>query len=214
MVTIDDFCGQKNGYSRSITLRNKLIPIGKTQENLDKINLLDNDKKRANSYKQIKDLIDDFHRAFIQDVLSKVSFEWGPLYDEFDLFQSQADKVNKARIKIDLQKLQSVMRGKIVKQFTSDERYKKLFAKELLSELLPEIIKSAKAEEITDKQDALKVFDKFSTYFTGFHENRKNMYSDEEKSTAISFRIVNEIFQNFMPMLNFLKNFRKNFQTL
>ena len=214
MVTINEFCGQKNGYSRSITLRNKLIPIGKTQENLDKINLLDNDKKRANSYKQVKDLIDDFHRAFIQDVLSKVSFEWGPLYDEFDLFQSQADKVNKARIKIDLQKLQSVMRGKIVKQFTSDERYKKLFAKELLSELLPEIIKSAKAEEITDKQDALKVFDKFSTYFTGFHENRKNMYSDEEKSTAISFRIVNENFPKFYANVKLFEKLQKEFPNI
>lgn len=214
MVTIDDFCGQKNGYSRSITLRNKLIPIGKTQENLDKLNLLDNDKKRADSYKQVKDLIDDFHRSFIQDVLSKVSFEWGPLYDEFDLFQSQADKVNKARIKIDLQKLQSVMRGKIVKQFTSDERYKKLFAKELLSELLPEIIKSAKAEEITDKQDALKVFDKFSTYFTGFHENRKNMYSDEEKSTAISFRIVNENFPKFYANVKLFEKLQKEFPNI
>ena len=214
MVTINEFCGQKNGYSRSITLRNKLIPIGRTQENLDKINLLDNDKKRANSYKQVKDLIDDFHRAFIQDVLSKVSFEWGPLYDEFDLFQSQADKVNKARIKIDLQKLQSVMRGKIVKQFTSDERYKKLFAKELLSELLPEIIKSAKAEEITDKQDALKVFDKFSTYFTGFHENRKNMYSDEEKSTAISFRIVNENFPKFYANVKLFEKLQKEFPNI
>lgn len=214
MVTINEFCGQKNGYSRSITLRNKLIPIGRTQENLDKINLLDNDKKRANSYKQVKDLIDDFHRAFIQDVLSKASFEWGPLYDEFDLFQSQADKVNKARIKIDLQKLQSVMRGKIVKQFTSDERYKKLFAKELLSELLPEIIKSAKAEEITDKQDALKVFDKFSTYFTGFHENRKNMYSDEEKSTAISFRIVNENFPKFYANVKLFEKLQKEFPNI
>ncbi|WP_407399469.1 type V CRISPR-associated protein Cas12a/Cpf1 [Treponema sp.] len=214
MVTINEFCGQENGYSRSITLRNKLIPIGRTQENLDKINLLDNDKKRADSYKQVKDLIDDFHRAFIQDVLSKVSFEWGPLYDEFDLFQSQADKVNKARIKIDLQKLQSVMRGKIVKQFTSDARYKKLFAKELLSELLPEIIKSAKTEEITDKQDALKVFDKFSTYFTGFHENRKNMYSDEEKSTAISFRIVNENFPKFYANVKLFEKLQKEFPNI
>lgn len=38
MKTVDLFCGQKNGYSRSITLRNKLIPIGKTQENLEKLN--------------------------------------------------------------------------------------------------------------------------------------------------------------------------------
>lgn len=43
MKTIDEFCGQKNGYSRSITLRNRLIPVGKTQENLEKANMLEED---------------------------------------------------------------------------------------------------------------------------------------------------------------------------
>lgn len=41
------FCGQKNGYSRSITLRNRLIPMGKTQENLEKANMLEEDFIRA-----------------------------------------------------------------------------------------------------------------------------------------------------------------------
>lgn len=39
----NEFCGQKNGYSRSITLRNRLIPVGKTQENLEKANMLEED---------------------------------------------------------------------------------------------------------------------------------------------------------------------------
>lgn len=43
MKTVDLFCGQGNGYSRSITLRNRLIPVGKTQENLDKMKMLEED---------------------------------------------------------------------------------------------------------------------------------------------------------------------------
>ena len=40
MKTIENFCGQKNGYSRSITLRNRLIPIGKTEENIQRLEIL------------------------------------------------------------------------------------------------------------------------------------------------------------------------------
>lgn len=211
MKAIENFCGQKHGYSRSITLRNRLIPIGKTQENLDKLNILESDKKRADTYQEVKDLIDDFHRHFIQDVLSDCDLDWGPLYDRFDLYQSKADKTDKSKIQPDLKKRQEVMRNSIVKKFTSDERYKKLFAKELLSDLLPEIIKNADSNTISDKEAALKVFDKFSTYFTGFHENRKNMYSAEEKSTAISYRIVNENFPKFYSNIKLFEKLEKEF---
>ena len=43
MKTIDLFCGQRKGHSRSITLRNRLIPIGETQKNLEKANMLKDD---------------------------------------------------------------------------------------------------------------------------------------------------------------------------
>lgn len=211
MKKIDFFCGQTNGYSRSITLRNRLIPVGKTQENLEKMNMLENDMKRAVSYQQVKNIIDDFHRSFIQDVLKEVNFDWQPLYDQFELFQSKKDKQEKAKIKPELQSLQKGMRARIVKKFKSDNRFAKLFKKELLSELLPEIIKNAPANEISDKEEALKVFDKFSTYFTGFHENRANMYSDEEKATAISYRIVNENFPKFFANIKIYEYLNENF---
>lgn len=214
MKAVEKFCGQLNGYSRSITLRNRLVPIGKTEENINHFRLLENDKKRADSYQEVKNIIDDFHRSFIQDVLSNANFEWDPLFDEFDLYQSRNDKAEKAKIKPDLQKLQSLMRTKVVKKFTSDERFKKLFAKELLSELLPEIIKSADPTTISNKKEALKAFDKFSTYFTGFHENRKNLYSEEEKSTAISYRIVNENFPKFYSNVKLFEKLEKEFPSI
>lgn len=214
MKAVEKFCGQLNGYSRSITLRNRLVPVGKTEENINHFRLLENDKKRADSYQEVKNIIDDFHRSFIQDVLSNANFEWGPLFDEFDLYQSKNDKAEKAKIKPDLQKRQAEMRSKIVKKFTGDERFKKLFAKELLSELLPEIIKLADSTTISNKEEALKAFDKFSTYFTSFHENRKNLYSEEEKSTAISYRIVNENFPKFYSNVKLFEKLEKEFPSI
>lgn len=214
MKTIENFCGQKNGYSRSITLRNRLIPIGKTEENIEKLQLLDNDIKRSKAYVEVKTMIDDFHRAFIEEVLSKAKLEWGPLYDLFDLFQNEKDKQKKIKIKKELETIQGVMRKQIVKMFKDDDRFDKLFKKELLTEFVPTVIKADESGTISDKQAALDVFKGFATYFTGFHKNRQNMYSEEAKATAISNRIVNENFPKFYANVKVFECLQKDYPAI
>lgn len=106
------------------------------------------------------------------------------------------------------------MRRAIVKKFKDDERFGKLFKKELLSDLLPEIIKAAPDNEISDKQAALDAFKGFATYFVGFHENRMNLYSEEDKATAISNRIVNENFPKFYANIKVFEYLEKNFPSI
>lgn len=190
MQAIHQFCGQKNGYSRSITLRNRLIPIGKTEENVQRF--LESDKNRADKYPGAKQLIDNLHRDFITEVLSTHSFDWQPLANAIDAFQKTKD----AKDKKILQTQQANLRKQIAKAFSSSEKGKKLFSKELFTELLPEYIKG-KVDEVAS-EEIVKEFDRFTTYFTGFYDNRKNMYSDEEQATAISFRLVNENFPKFL----------------
>lgn len=205
--TIEEFCGQGNGYSRSITLRNKLIPIGKTADNLKQF--LEKDQERADAYPEIKNLIDEIHRGFIEDTLTNFSFVWESLFGDFELYQNEKDKTKKATKKKKLEKFQSGARKKIVEAFKKHPDYDKLFKDGLFKELLPALIKNSSDSEISNKEEALKVFDRFSTYFVGFHENRKNMYSEEEKSTAISYRIVNENFPKFyanVKLYNYLKD--------
>lgn len=211
MKTIDEFCGQTNGYSRSITVRNRLIPIGKTEENIQKQHLLDNDITRSRAYVEVKKMIDDFHRSFIEDVLFKAKLEWEALYDQFDLFQNEKNKQKKNKIKKELETLQGVMRKQIVKKFKDDDRFEKLFKKELLTEFVPTVIKADESGAISDKQAALDVFKGFATYFTGFHQNRQNMYSEEAQSTAISNRIVNENFPKFYANVKLFECLQKNF---
>lgn len=214
MKSIEEFCGQKNGYSRSITLKNRLIPVGKTQENLEKSNMLKNDFERAKAYFEVKNLIDEFHRAFIEDVLSKTKLDWSGLYREFDSFQSEKDKAKKAKLKKQLENSQKEMRRAIVKEFKDDERFSKLFKSEILTDLLPSIIKNDNTGTITDKKTALDTFTGFATYFTGFHQNRENLYSDEAKATAISNRIVNENFPKFYANVKIFEDLQKNFPNI
>lgn len=203
---IDEFCGQMNGYSRSITLRNRLVPIGKTEENVKQF--LEKDLERATAYPDIKNLIDAIHRNVIEDTLSKVALNWNEIFNILATYQNEKDNKKKAAIKKDLEKFQSSARKKIVDAFKKNTDFEKLFKEGLFKELLPELIKSAPVDEIADKTKALECFNRFSTYFTGFHDNRKNMYSEKAKSTAISYRIVNENFPKFfanIKLFNYLK---------
>ena len=193
-VNLSDFT---NLYPLSKTLRFKLVPVGATEKNMKTSGILDGDFKRAGAYAQVKNLIDSYHKAFIEDVLSKAELEWGKLYEQFDLYQKESNKEKKRKQRKEMEAQQKRMRQAISGLFKKDKRYEKLFKKELLTELLPSIIKDDESGTITDKKADLDAFNRFATYFKGFHENRENLYKDEQKATAISNRVVNENFPRF-----------------
>ena len=45
--------------------------------------------------------------------------------------------------------------------------------------------------------EAMRSFDRFSGYFIGFHENRRNIYSNEDKHNSLAYRVVAENFPKF-----------------
>ena len=49
-----------------------------------------------------------------------------------------------------------------------------------------------------EAKELVKEFNSFTTYFVGFFDNRKNMYTLEEKSTGIAYRLVNENLPKFI----------------
>ena len=64
-----------NLYKVQKTLRFELKPIGETVINIKKVDLLKADETRAENYKKAKKIIDEFHKDFIQQRLSRFSFE-------------------------------------------------------------------------------------------------------------------------------------------
>ena len=196
----NDFIGL---YPVSKTIRMELRPVGKTLENIEKNGLIPEDQDRADKYKLIKPLIDDYHRRFIDEVLGGAELrdlEWEKLGEAIARYQK--DKDEKARK--ELEKIQKSLRSAIAKAFTSSENYKKVFGKELFTQLLPEYWEKHPVSE--DSKDACETFSRFTTYFTGFHENRKNIYSADKEGVSIPWRIVNE---NFPKFLNNIQTFEK-----
>lgn len=184
--------GIENAFSTQKTLRFELQPVGETLENMERKGLIAEDIERAEAYRKAKKIIDEYHRAYIEEALRDVQLEG--VEDCFDLY-SKKNKTEKENA--DFKKKQAELRKQIKIFLTASEKYKRIDKKELIEDDLLEFVK-----DCPEDTAIVKSFKGFTTYFRGFNENRKNMYSDEEKSTAIAFRAVNQ------NMLRYFDNYR------
>ena len=209
MTTINKFCGQGNGYSVSKTLCFELKPIGKTLENISTGKFLESDKKKSEDYKDAKKIIDNYHCYFIDDVLKTLSLNWENLAKEINEYRkSKSDDAN-------LLFAQQKQRDEILKVFNSDKRFKALIAstpKDLFNKLLPEWFEKVNSLEL--KKEAIETFQKFTSYFTGFQENRKNVYSSKVIPTAVPYRIVNDNFPKFLSNISVFEAIQKKCPTV
>ncbi len=197
-----------NLYPVSKTLRFELQPIGKTKENIEKNGILSRDEKRAGDYKIVKGFIDEYHKKFIKDRLwsFRLPLQSEGRHDSLEEYQalyelSKRDDAQEA----EFSEVKDNLRGIIAKRLTeSGSAYERIFKKELIREDLISFLEKEEDKEI------VRQFADFTTYFSGFHENRKNMYSAEEKSTAIAYRLIH---QNLPKFMDNMKAFAKIAET-
>jgi len=182
-------------YPLSKTLRFELKPQGKTLENIVNNGLLEQDEHRAESYIVVKKIIDEYHKAFISTALH--NFELNTLEDYYLYYQIQKRNDDEKK---KFEDIQAILRKQIADKFTKHESFKNLFTKELIKEDLINFVQTVEDREL------IKEFNSFTTYFTGFHENRKNMYSADEKSTAIAYRLIH---QNLPKFIDNMRAFEK-----
>lgn len=211
-------------YQLSKTLRFELRPIGETLKHFNESGILDHDETRAESYKKVKKLIDRYHKEFMEEALKDFVFpmenkgqknslgEYSSLYSIKKRTEAQ-DK--------DFKEVRENLRKQIAEHFKKSPKFKNLFKQELIkSDLCLNMQCSDEERKLVEE------FHNFTTYFTGFHENRKNMYSDEEKSTAIAFRLVHQNLPKFIDNIGVfdrvrnideikagIENLQKHFET-
>lgn len=181
-----------NMYPVQKTLRFELRPQGKTLENIEKEGIIDEDKHRAESYKVVKKIIDEYHKAYINEVLKKVELTDLDKYLELYNKQVQTDQEKKS-----FEEIEGQMREQIVHALKKPDKYKMMFSKNLIQKELLEFV-----GDDEEKRKCILEFKQFTTYFQGFFKNRENMYSDEAKSTAISYRVINQNLPKFVDNMN------------
>lgn len=167
----------------SKTLKNTIIPIGATQLNIERNGLITEDKIRSEKRQELKKIMDDYYRYFINNTLSgnlAKTIEWGELFRAIDNnYINNSDKT-----KNELKNIQKKKRTELNKLFKSNDDYKKMFNAKLLFDILPEFINKQKISN-TEKEERLNtvnLFNKFTSSFTDFFINRENIFADD-KST-------------------------------
>lgn len=186
-------------YPLSKTLRFELKPVGKTLENIISSRILENDQHRAESYRRVKKIIDEYHKAFIDSVLGNLSLTYTDEGKKNSLQEFHNCYINKSKddkVKKLYEDIQKNLRKQIANSFSADERYNRIDKKELIKNDLTNFV-----QEIEDRL-VIEEFVNFTTYFTGFHQNRKNMYSAEAHSSAIAYRLIHENLPRFIDNIS------------
>ncbi len=190
-----------NQYSLSKTLRFELKPVGETAEYTEDFKsqylkeIVKKDEQRSKDYEVIKEIIDDYHRVYIEEKLSEpIDRKTGEVLLSGEDFENafsyydrlRSDPRNETYLE-DWKTIQTQLRKSLVKAFNDNKR---LFSKELITKDLPEWLKADGRWE--ENKSAVENFKRFTTYFVGFHENRRNIYSGEDHHTAIAYRLMHE----------------------
>ena len=185
-----------NLYPVSKTLRFELKPIGKTLDYIERNGFLRNDEHRAESYKKVKKIIDRYHKYYIDSVLDNLRLNDDALETYYNLYSC----VNKTEKMVkDFENIQDNLRKAISSALKKDDRYKRIDKKELIREDLINFLENEKEKRLVEE------FHDFTIYFTGFHENRQNMYSSEAKSTAIAYRLIHDNLPKFIDNMGVFK---------
>ena len=181
-----------NKYKVSKTLRFKLEPIGSTDEFIKRRQLIEEDEERSVLVEKMKQIMDEYHKEFIDKTLSSFAFDQSTLQELFDVYFSpnSNDRTNQIDAKME------TLRKSI------EEAFEKAGSKKLNSEDFINNTLFSRYEHDKDTQRIIEKFKDFTTYFIPFNKNRQNMYTSEAKSTAISFRIINQ------NLIKFLDNIR------
>lgn len=216
----------KNLYQLSKTLRFEARPIGSTLKHIIENGLLEEDEHRAQSYVKVKKLIDEYHKAFIDRVLNEgcLTIENKGNKDSLEeYYESYMSKSNDENVCKTFKEIQENLRSVIANKLTKDKGYSNLFGNKLIESYkdkddtkkiidsdLIQFINTAEPSKLDsmsqdEAKELVKEFWGFTTYFIGFFDNRKNMYTSEEKSTGIAYRLVNENLPKFIDNMEAFK---------
>ena len=180
-----------NQYSVSKTLRFKLIPIGETEKYFTERQWVAKENIFAEKFDKMKEEIKAYHRFFIDDCLATLKLDG--LVESYLLYVKKHKTGDEIK---SLQALTKKMKNAICFKLKNDERYKKLFKREMIRELLPEFISE-------DKKDLITYFKNRTTFFAGFNKNLQNIYENKNKHTEITYRLIQENLNVFFENCEF-----------
>ena len=174
----------------SKTIRNGLIPTEYTLKNIEETGVLVSDEYRAEVRNVLKKIMDDYYKEYINMCLNReIKMDWRPLFDAYEL-------VKKGKMKPkEIENIQDEKRKEIYDILSAHDEFKKMFSAKMITELLPQFISQSTGYNEDEKkqyEEVIHIYSRFTSDFTDFFQNRKNVFSSAGIATSICNRIVNE----------------------
>lgn len=124
-------------FQLSKTIRNELVPTAATRRHIEDNGVITEDELRAEKRQELKEIMDDYYRAYIERKLSNVrDIKWDELFVAMEKYQKDSSKDNKKLLEDE----QNLIRKQIYGYLSDDKDFKKIFSAEMISELLPNFI--------------------------------------------------------------------------
>lgn len=221
-----------NQYALSKTLRFELKPVGKTLENMrdhlryDKsLQTFMADQEIEDAYQILKPVFDLLHEEFITDSLEstiaqKIDFsqyleQYKRKEDLKNLESSLRTALGKTYDEVAIQWKNRIGKNEKGKEFVSEKGYKILTEKGIFDYLQKAVDRFSHIHSPEVIAKALKAFEGFSTYFSGFNQNRENYYeTKKEASTAIVTRIVHDNLPKFCDNILLFENRAEDYKKM
>lgn len=181
-----------NLYPLTKTLSFEMVPVGKTEQYIRERGFLERDFDRAQKAKIVKGYMDEYHKSFIEHVLSN-KIDLSTMKEYSDLYYKKDKTPDEKKL---MRRMEADMRNVISEAFKKETFFKDLFGAKLISEIIPPFL------ETQEEKDNIDIFRRFSGYFKDQFGHYKRLYVKEEKKTAIATRCINDN----LPM--FLDNIR------
>ena len=202
-----------NKYPISKTLKFELIPIGESREYIKNNNILEEDKKRADDYVKAKKILDEAHREFINYGLTNLVFEQSELEKFNNLYQeNKNDRDDKT------QKLLYEQQNKLRKVVANKFKNNLLFKKDIIRQILPEwmvkkdseLLERLRKHKIDNPKEIIESFSNWTSYFVGYHNTRKNIYTEKDVQTSIGYRLIHDNLPKFLDNIDRYEQAKKH----
>lgn len=193
----------------SKTIRNELRPTEWTKQHIEEDLIISDDELKAEKRPELKELMDEYYREFIDEVLTQIGecgIEWETLFEAMkESIKSQTCETRKRLIKI-----QTDIRKQIYDNCAKRDEFKDLFSAKLITKRLPEYLEKKQGKDVSTELETVKLFERFATAFSDYFNTRKNIFSKEDISTSICHRIVHDNAAIFFDNINTFARIRKN----
>jgi CRISPR-associated protein Cpf1 len=184
-------------YQVTKTIRQKLIPVGKTLEHIKEKGFVEQDKQRAKDFLAVKGFADAYYRDYIKRCLAGLKVDAALIESHYELYRSvigTSDEGDESK-EVKTKRMQKAFKA----YDSSKDKLRKHVAKCFigLSALLKSAFLVKVLPEWMDEQDCdykdiqiVHGFNKFTSYFMDYFKLKKSLFSSESKSNALAYRIV------------------------